>query len=262
MNVDCKSEYPELEKMASQELEALLRTELEKDQPNREMVLWILGILETRQTETQVTDDAPSYGRHRRRSTAHWFKKAFAAAAIVLAFVFAAPPVFGAENIVELVGRWTHSIFALFRSDVIDQLQTEYVYKTNNQGLQKIYDAAVENGITQQVVPTWAPEGCELADIRSKSTPEGINIQAYMADNEFYVHIALATYTDSTATKYSKDDEDAVVYEIANVKHYLVANEDTWAAVWAVDGTECFISTTYDKDTLCKILQSIYVEEE
>ena len=191
MKNDRMSLCPEFEKQTSQELEKMLRTELERDKPNRETVLQILDILETRDSGSSVGSEMPVHARHKESGAGRWIKRLTAAVAIILVFAFAAPPVFGTENIVELVGGWTQDLFALFRSDSPGQLQTEYVYKTSNPDLQKIYDAAVENGITQRVVPTWVPEECVLEELEIADAPEGINLYAYFSGNNDYILFSL-----------------------------------------------------------------------
>lgn len=260
MNNDRKSLCTEYENQTSPELEEILRTELEKDQPDRQTVLQILDILETRDSGTSAENELPTHARHERKATGRWLRTAAAAVVIVLVFAFAAPPVFGAENIVELVGRWTQDLFALFRSDSPNQLQTEYVYKTSNPDLQKIYDAAVEHGITQKVVPTWIPEECALQKLESRVTPQGTNLCAYFSGNDHYLIFSFGSVTDISFEKYPKDEEDARVYEKDGKTHYILPNNDAWTAVWASGDIGGSIITDYSEDTVRSILKSIYSE--
>lgn len=260
MNNDRKSLCTEYENQTSPELEGILRTELEKDQPDRQTVLQILDILETRDSGSSSENELPTHARYERKSTGRWLRTAVAAVVIVLIFAFAAPPVFGAENIVELVGRWTQDLFALFRSDSPNQLQTEYVYKTSNPDLQKIYDAAVEHGITQRVVPTWVPEECVLEDLMITVAPDGINLCAYLEESNYYILFSLRPATADSLEKYPKEEENVKIYEIEGTEHYIMPNADAWTAVWTADDIGCSIVTNYSEKTARYILKSIYLE--
>jgi len=260
MNNDRKSLCTEYENQTSPELEGILHTELEKDQPDRQTVLQILDILETRDSGSSAENELPTHARYERKSTGRWLRTAAAAVVIVLIFAFAAPPVFGAENIVELVGRWTQDLFALFRPDSQDQLQTEYVYKTSNPDLQKIYDAAVEHGITQKVVPTWIPEECVLEDLEVVVAPEGINLCAYFSGKNHDILFSLGPSTAISFEKYPKDDDGVKIYEIEGKEHYIMPNADTWLAVWTAGDIGCSIITSYSEETVRYILKSIYTE--
>lgn len=260
MKNDRKSLCPEFEKQTSQELEKILHTELKREQPDREIVLQILNILETRDSEIQAVNELPVHTPHQGKVTWHWLKTAVAAVALILIFTFAAPPVFGAENIVELVGRWTQDLFALFRSDSPDQLQTEYVYKTSNPDLQKIYDAVVERGVTQRVVPTWVPEGCVLEELEITGAPEGMNLYALFSGNNHYIILSLRPATAISSEKYPKDDVNVKAYEIEETVHYILPNNDVWTSVWTSGDIGCSLITSYDEETLRLIIQSIYME--
>ena len=46
--------------------------------------------------------------------------------------------------------------------------QPEYVFETDHPGLQQIYDAVVEMGVTEPVVPMWVPEGYDLVEYKAE----------------------------------------------------------------------------------------------
>lgn len=258
-----KTLFPELNGLSSQELEVILKAELDRKAPEREKVLAILSILESREAaNAQQCHESQKHAARREQPAVRWLRNAAVAAAILLLFVFITPPVFGAENIVELVGRWTQDLFALFRSDSPEELQTGYAFHTDHPGLQQIYDAVTEQGITQRVVPTWIPEECELVDWKIGTASEGMIAYAYLAGDDHHVIITMASYIEEPDKRYFKENEDACLYEMSGIKHYIVPNDTTWSAAWASDGVECSIVTTYDENILKQILDSIYVKGE
>ena len=236
--------------LAAEELKQLLCDELDKKQPDRETVLSMLETLEQKENkklEQQVK-------KHKRRiwSTA-------VAAAVLLAFVFIAPPVFGAENIFELVGRWTKDTFAFGNTEDTTDLQHGYVFKTDHPGLQQLYDAVSELGIAQSVVPTWLPDGFQLAELKESYGLNGSGIYAKFERDSDTVAFLLSLANDDCYTKYAKNDEDVIVYEVAGIKHYLMQNESQWTAVWCFDVFVCSICADCDKDTILDIINSIYL---
>lgn len=248
-----KALYPELEALSSQELKILLETELDKDKPNRERTLGILNILETRDRKKLPKTKKP-------KSRYGWLRRTAVAAAILLVFTFVVPPVFGAENIVELVGRWSQDLFALIRSDNPDDLQREYVFQTDHPGLQQLHDTVSEQGITASVVPMWIPGDCVLEDIKVRKISNGMNLYAQFTCDGEYILFTYELSANEFYNKYPKDDKDVKIYEFAETDHYIVINEESLAAVWSNGGMECSIITTYNKNILYKIIDSIYVD--
>lgn len=279
MNKDNKSLLlEELEAMDDQQLDELLHIEIEKDEKDSEKVLQILSILEAReagdpnnnvdvdavrrayqenlQKDALLLEDVKRKDKKLRR----WIGMVAAAAAVVCVLIIAAPKAAGAENIFELFGRWTQSIFGFSNPTDSTETQDEYVFKTDHPGLRQIYDAVTEQGVTQPVVPSWVPEGYELDEIKSMPVRGGKKVYAGLANGENYITIVIEIYDESRTNQYTKDDENVTVYEKEGVKHYLMPNEDSLQAVWVYDNLECAIRTDCNEKTLHKILTSIYEE--
>ena len=172
----------ELEKLSTPELDMVLRSELDSDTPQRETVLFVLSILEDRDSSnpgnrpegaeeawerllnrSQYSENSkPKFGR----KLPKWFAGVAAAAVVALVLSVVVPQAVGAENIFQIIGRWTRDIFNL--SDGTEpQVHDEYVFQTDHEGLQQLYDAVVAQGITDPVVPRWLPEGCDLMELRT-----------------------------------------------------------------------------------------------
>lgn len=272
--------HPEFRSMETQDLAEMLRTELGKECPDRDVALGILNILEERDTKAPLREDIDVdavwkkfLARREQYSAAveacvpkkrprRWIPKAAVAAVLVVVLLLVAPPVLGAENIFELVGRWTQDIFMLIDpAATVTQPQEEYVFKTDHPGLQQLYDTVAEQGITQPIVPMWVPEECVLDELEVTTTPKGNRILASLICDDEYILITYKAYKDETYNKYPVDDDKEKIYELTGTKHYITSNEDVWTVVWSTDGISCSIITTYNEESFYRILDSIYVEE-
>lgn len=228
--------------------ESLLK-ELDKQQPDREIALKMLNDLEEKANKQKNA-----------RKSSRWLQSTAIVAAVVLVFVFVAPPVLGAENIFELVGRWTKDTFAFEETNGTTDLQHDYVYKTDHPGLQQLYDTVSAYGITERVVPTWLPEGCQLIEVKDTKDINGLGIYAeFESDNET-ITFFLSPLDGDFINKYPKDDKNVILHEADGIKHYLLQNEDVWLAAWRSNSIGCSLFTNGDKDTICHIIDSIYWE--
>lgn len=262
----------ELEKLSTLELDQILRAELDSDTPERETVLLVLSILEDRDpTNSQkcpegaeeAWDDFVNRTNYSKqpiektiRKTRKWFLPVAAAAAIVLILLISVPQAVEAENIFAIFGRWTRDLFSL--SDGIEnQDGGDYIFQTDHEGLQQVYDAVVEQGITDPVVPSWIPDGYELKEFRKLSYDEGPKVYARLEKGEHYIQFVAEVHVSDCSNKYTKDEPNAEVYSLMGVQYYIVRNIDTWKSIWNIGGAECSLITNETEDVLYQILNSI-----
>lgn len=258
----------ELEKLTSQQLDELLKAELAKQDIDREHVLEIMRILEERETndptgspvDTQAVWEDFQKNRKKapaRRAPHRWIRTVAAVLAVALTLILIAPPAMGAENIFTLLGKWTADIFAFF-NPYEDTEQQEYVFRTDHPGLQQIYDAVVEMGVTEPVVPMWVPDGYELVLLDTIQLPTDTKLYAQMTKNGEALSISISKAYGIPITQYAKDEEDAFIREISGIKHYVIQNEGKYVVAWVTDGTECSVIADCDRDTIMKIVDSVY----
>lgn len=261
----------ELEKLSTLELDTLLREELDSDTPERETVLLVLSILEDR--DPTDSDNRPAgaeeawerlLNRPRQadskmpklgRKPAKWLG-AVAAAVLVIVLLVTVPQSVGAENIFQIIGRWTRDIFNLSDGSA-RQVQDDYVFQTDHEGLQQLYDAVVAQGITEPVVPMWIPEAYVIQEIKIWSMDDKAKLCAQFTENEKYLQIIIECHSTETTNDYTKDDVIIKELEYANVRYYLMKNEDTYKAIWKVGIIECSLVTNDTENTLIRILKSI-----
>lgn len=252
--------------MGTKETERLLRQELEKERPDRQTVMDLMARLEE-EDRAEMSGKAPDEAeaswirfqlKRDKRRMPRWFGAA-AIAAVFCLMIFAAPPAFGASNFCDLLGRWTESVF-VFETTVQTTVETEALptFDTDHPGLRQIYNEAVNLGITQPVIPTWVPDGYELSEIKTSTVKDGVSLHALLNNGNKNINIAVLIRSDSVATSYSKDENEAYWVELNGIAHYVVSNDGKQMVVWKTGNLECRISASDESIDVIKILKTVY----
>ena len=124
--------------------------------------------------------------------------------------------------------------------------------------LQEIYEEIADAGVTAPVVPTWIPEGFTLEQLNSFKSPKENKVHVRLESSAHYILLTYELDGETVANQYTKGNVSVEAYEINNVVHNLMSNEEVWKAVWQNDGIECAVETNLSREELCQILQSIY----
>ena len=267
-----------MEQMPTEQLDEMLRYELEKEQLDESAVRMIMEVLEERDRNAPVEMNErieaawENYQAHTpvkerpRVSLSGWPMRAVAAAVLIVLLAFAVMPQSAeAEGFWERLSRWTESIFE-FIAPGDEAAQTEYVFKTDNPGLQQVYDTVTDLGITDPVVPMWLPEGFELVECKVSEMPTKTVVYARFKDGADTVSLDIAIRNAESPRQYIKDEDNTATREIAGIVHTFFHNEDShykdwWTAAWVRDRLECAIYIDCQEETLYKILKSIYMME-
>lgn len=262
-----------LEQLPTPKLDEMLQTELMKDVPDEEAVRVILRVLEDREKAEPLTftpGEEAAWKRYqdritirkKRRFTVHrWLAVAASLTVVVFLMVAVIPQQAEAENFWEMLQRLSSSVIEfLGREDKFTE--DEYFFKTDNPGLQQIYDTVVELGITEPVVPMWLPEGSELTDFGSTSSPMKESMWAYFSHDKGGMVYKIDIYKGEPAHQYYKDDSHYEKYELKGTVFHIARNNQRWLVVWSNDSVECSIFIDCQEETLKRILKSIYTMEE
>lgn len=259
-----------LESVSTEELRTMLRREMEKDDPDDDLVLSILHILEEREPEvldsgSEKEKAAVKLFRKRVRARRlgrvrhnHSFMKA-ASIVLVICLLFAlVPQQAEADNWWQRLTKWTDDFFGFFREEEEAFHLHEYEFQTDNPGLQQVYDAVVEMGVTIPAVPMWLPEGYELVECTTVETPikQYICAQFLNDDSECVLQINVLNTQDPKV--YYKDEIPVEEYEKGGMIHSVVQNMDRWAVSWTKDNIECAFSIDCSEEVLHEIIESIY----
>ena len=262
-----------IEQMSTEQLDEMLQHELEKESVDESAVHLIMEVLEKRDQDMPVEINpqvAAAWQKYQTRASVQsrvkfsfrsWPVRIAAAVAVVIALALAVPQSAEAEGFWERLSRWTDSIFEFFvpGDEVAAQ---EYVFKTDNPGLQQVYDTVTAMGITDPVVPMWLPEGYELLQCEVTETPSKSFVHSRFENGKNIIILDLAIRDAESPRQYTKDEGNTNNYEIADIEHTILHNEDWWTAAWTRDRLECAIYIDCREETLYKILKSIYTMED
>lgn len=259
----------EFAEMSTAQLDEKLQQELQKEEPEAEVVLGILGVLEEREADapvviTQEISDAWETYRERtapKKKTARkriWLA-GVAAAAVICMVILAIPQRVGAESIFDVFFRWTESIFEFFSPDENKpKPPAEYVFQTEHPGLQQIYDEVTALGVTKPIVPMWVPEDCALKELKVIRMPDGNKVHVVLQSDGNAIILAYRISENIIASKFEKEDPAVETYECAEVQHFIMENDENISVTWTVGGAECSISTDLEKEDIYKLIKSIY----
>ena len=256
--------------LPTDELDRILQAELEKKHPNEEVVLPIVRILEERERDYPVektpevlallgklNKQVPSSPKVQNKG--RWVTTIAAVAAAACIIVMALPRTVGAESIFDVLFRWTSEVFEFFTPERDKKNPpVEYLFETDNSGLQQLYDEVTKLGVTEPVVPMWLPKEFELRDL--KVTPlrdDGYKVRSAFRYEEKLILITYRVSRD-IVTRFEKEEADIEVFEFGGERHFIMDNGENPSVTWTVNGAECSIVAELNKDNLCNMIKSIY----
>lgn len=266
-NKTCR--YKKWDNLPTEELDKVLQAELEKEQPDKEVVLPILRVLEEREDGIPIEKTPESIALLERISEhktpfkqptrkKQWAAGIAAVAATVCIVVMTIPRTVGAESIFDVLFRWTASVFEFFTPEQdATNPQVEFVFETDNAGLQKLYDKVAELGVTEHIVPMWLPEGFALSNIRVSTVSAGTKVYAEFKNDRSIILFAYRISTD-ISTAFEKKDSLVEVYDYADVSHFVFQNDEYLSVAWNIEGVECLINTSLSKENIYIMIKSIY----
>ena len=261
-----------LEQLPTPQLDAMLQSELEKEQPDEHSVRLILKVLWKREANFPVVrnrqlDDACKRHEKKTRSMYASFRQPLLKAAVAvlvlcILLLFTLPQEASATSIFDRIAAWSESFFGLFERSNRDNVQSEYVFRTNHPDLQELYDIVTELGVTVPVVPMWLDLKYELIDCKIISTPKTTKIHSIFSDSEVEAILEINSYSNAIPREFHKGQAEAFIYERNGISHYIFQNENLWTVVWTQANLECYILIECQEESLYQILDSIYTLED
>lgn len=262
-----------LEQLETEKLEQMLQSELEKQMPDVDAVRQMVRILEERDAAAPAMATAQEQAAlqrynqrmknlRRKPSTVRRVMAVAASAVLVLGLLFAAVPMQAeAETFWEMLQRWSSSVLTYF-SGAGQKVDVEYVFQTDNPGLQQVYDVAVELGVSDFMVPMWLPTRCDLIAIEKIETPTQKGICARFSHDQGEVIFKMDVFAEKPAREFFRDESYYESYEKNGTTYNITCNAGSWVAIWTKDNIECSISMDCQEGTLRRILGSIYGMED
>ena len=261
-----------VEQMPTEQLDEMLKYELEKEPVDEAAVKLIMGILEERDQDVQVEMNertAAAWEKyqmqipvqtHSKPFLQRWPVRVAAAVVVIVALTFLIPQNAEAGGFWERLAHWTDSIFA-FLEPGNEPVDEEYVFVTDNEGLQQVYDTVTSLGITVPVVPTWLPHGYELIQCDIIETPAKAVVYACFSSDTNQMILDIALCNTESLRHYYKDESSVQTHEIADIVHNILRNKDMWTVTWVNDRLECAIYMDCQEEIIYKVLKSIYTME-
>ena len=266
-----------LQRMSTEELDELLNEQIRTKAGDGEIVRQILRILQAREKDFPVEmtiEKEKAWETYQKeiaqadREAARPFRMPsgilkVASALIVLVMLFAVlPQQAQAESLWEKLVRWTAGIVEFFSPDDNEHRLVPYQFETDNPGLQQVYDAVVELGVTDPVVPMWLPEESELIELKVVNSPRKQGVLACFSINDSELVYKMDFLGDEYAHKYHGDINGAVKYEKSEIIHNIIRNDERWVIIWNRENIECSIALDCQEEIMYNILESIYVMED
>lgn len=262
-----------LEQLDKETLQTMLQTELERETPDPDSVRLMLSVLENRETEKppELTEQkAAAWQRYRKKvaglqkkPTRQWGRLARAASIVLIAGILLTtiPRQAQAETFWEMLQRWSETVVSyISRRELL--VDIDFAFRTENPGLQQVYDAVVELGVTEPVVPMWLPDGCELTELTVINTPTATGLFTRFSNVPSEIVYKISIYNGEPAHQYYKDDTHYETYEREGATYNITRNNDRWIVVWTIENIECSIFVDCQEETLRRILSSIYEMED
>lgn len=259
----------ELESVGSDQLRTMLHAETAKAIPDDDLVLTILHILEDREPddlEPPSPREEAAWQLFRKRVKARKRRPLLNLRGVVNAAVLllvlgllmvAIPQRVEADNWWDRIARWTDDFFAFFREDETFRIE-DYKFQTDNPGLQQVYDAVVEMGITEPVVPMWLPEGYQLSELKVYPMRDEEQLAALFESPEKSLLYQATVLSTDKIEQYPKDNTAVTQREIWGTVFNVMMNNETWVVAWTKDNIECSIFVDCQEELLYEILNSIY----
>ena len=214
-----------LDGLPTPQLEQMLDEELQKETSDPAAVKLILSVLEDRDAANPKTGHSVSEEARQKyqaqmealfppKQARRWTPLLKVASVLLIAgLLFAVVPQKAeAETFWEMLQRLTNSmIHYLDRDETL--VNIDHVFKTDNPGLQQVYDAVVELGVTDPVVPMWLPEECALLDLQKEKSPMMSGVWATFTNGESEILYKLDVYKGEPAHQFYRDETYYDSYE-------------------------------------------------
>ena len=274
MNIDNMTfSREQLEQMATERLDEILNRELKETLPDGDLVRNVLDILEKRECgyvpefSAEINDAWTNY-LNRQRSQRNrlwqksWFLRMVAAIAVICILFSMVPQTVEAEGLFERLARWTDNFFQMFRSVDEKEQTLEYEFRTDNPGLQQVYDTVTALGITEPIVPMWMPGNGDLVSLDKVHARNVYYVVAVFGNDEAQDTMYQVTiYLKNAPSEFPKDPVNAEIYEFEGTDYHVVPNDGKWTVAYTKDNVECFVIIKCQEEELYKMIESIHMME-
>lgn len=202
--------------------------------------------------EIEATEESVSPRKHFRTAR----KIALIAAVLILIISAVAVPAFG--NIFEMFAQWTSQIFHM-------DIAQEATIGHNDMviGESRTYDTPEEMladfDIRGQLLPTWIPDGFELAECKASCISAGLLLEIRYNNHENWLNFQYIQSRQENSVDTEKGRNEAILKKWGNIRHYQFSDNNTKKIVWKNGIFECRASGNIDEESIQNVVASIYV---
>lgn len=264
-----------LEQMPTDQLDDMLQNELDQEHPDGNSVRLILDILREREKDCPVEmtpEIANAWEKYqqdvaqqeeefsRPKPIRRWVLRIGAAAASLILVLSMFEPVRAtAGNLWKIVAGGSDLIFRYENIGEETEAPEEYVFVTDNPGLQQVYDAVEEElGVTFPLVNAWFPEEYELAEVFTVDTPAYKGVHARFVSGEKEAFLRYDYMKVDVSPDYDKTFVKVDEKEINGIIHNILTNNGKYIVSWTNGYLKCSIYIDCQEEILNNIIWSIY----
>lgn len=271
-----RAEFSHYDSMTTEELQEILRKHANGElqtEPDTDELYYIMEVLARRREEQDpqaFRSDEEALAEFRKhympkeKKAAKVIKfpsRALKAVAAVLAVViiFAVGTSITAKafhiDIWSKFANWTKEIFQF--TDTPQGTTVPNPEKENNLELKSLQDALSQYAVTEELVPTWLPNGYVNKDLKILETPRALNINASYENSGTELVIKIRQTIGVQAPKVEKNDDFLELYVVDGVEYYIFSNTETLQVAWSIGEFECLMIGTITLEEMKMMIDSI-----
>lgn len=124
----------------------------------------------------------------------------------------------------------------------------------------ELHEALDEIGVTVDVVPKYLLSGYSVTNVVCDDGMRGLSVICILANNDKEIILNYIMLTEKPAKIFTKDIGSPEVYVKNEIEHYIFTNENNYCATWINQNVQCEIREVGEKEELLKMIDSIYEE--
>jgi hypothetical protein len=274
MSENLNRDFSKYEAMSTEELEEILRLDAEAPegaQSDTDLLLYVMEVLASRRNTKNITGNTAqeaweSFQQNympeepqkpmETKKPVFWMRKLAAAAAVValLILVPISANALTLEEMWDIFARWAKETFSFVSGESTEVSEPSPDDKDEFETLQELL---LQSNRDASIVPTWIPEGFELAQIEKDSSPmREIYTVRYM-NGDTIIRIQVTSYLSEDIRNNEVENDPVEIYTHNGIDYYIFKNLDQHRAIWLVDSYECLISGDVSINELKKMIDSI-----
>lgn len=153
------------------------------------------------------------------------------------------------------LANWSKELFQ-FVEDPQDTI-AEDPEKANNLELKSLQDALAKENITENLAPTWLPEGYKNIETKVSMTPKGRIIHANYQKNDLELVITIRQTIGTPAKQVEKSDNLFEIYTLGGIDYYIFSNNTNLQTKWSIGEFECIIVGQITMEEMKTVIDSI-----